>query len=93
MVLQPFIGPWRLIQFRNLFYTEGRIPWTRDQPVAKPLRTHRTTQTQNKRTQTSMSCVGFEPTIAAFERAKTVHVLDRAATGMGLYMQLVTLKF
>jgi hypothetical protein len=27
--------------------------------------------------------VGFEPTILEFERAKTVHVLDRAATVMG----------
>jgi hypothetical protein len=54
-----------------------------DQPVARPLPTHRTTQTQNKRTQTSMPWVEFEPTIPAFERAKTVHVLDRAATVIG----------
>jgi hypothetical protein len=27
-----------------------------------------------------MPRVGFEPTISVFERAKTVHVLDRAAT-------------
>jgi hypothetical protein len=27
-----------------------------------------------------MPQVGFEPTILDFERAKTVHVLDRAAT-------------
>jgi hypothetical protein len=26
---------------------------------------------------------GFEPTIPAFERAKTVHALDRAATVIG----------
>jgi hypothetical protein len=51
-----------------------------DQPVARPLLKHRTAQTQNKHTQTSMSRVGFEPTISAFERAKTVHALDRAAT-------------
>jgi hypothetical protein len=35
---------------------------------------------ENKRTQTSMPQVGFEPTAAVFERAKTVHALDRAAT-------------
>jgi hypothetical protein len=40
-----------------------------DQPVARPLPTHRTTQTQNKRTQASMSRVGFEPTIPVFEQA------------------------
>jgi hypothetical protein len=38
------------------------------------------TYTQNKRTQTPMPLVGFEPTIPVFERAKTVHALERAAT-------------
>jgi hypothetical protein len=33
---------------------------------------HRTTQTQNKLTQTSMPRVGLESTISVFERAKTV---------------------
>jgi hypothetical protein len=50
MALQTFVGPWPLLQFRNHFYTDGRTPRTSDQPVAVPLRTHRTTQTQNKRT-------------------------------------------
>jgi hypothetical protein len=54
-----------------------------DQLVAKPLPTHRITQTQNKCTQTSMPRVAFESTILAFELAKTVHALDRAATVMG----------
>jgi hypothetical protein len=27
MVLQPFVGPWPLLQFRNIFYTDGRTPW------------------------------------------------------------------
>jgi hypothetical protein len=45
--------------------------------------THRTTQTHNNRTQTSMPLVGFEHTIPVFERAKTVHALDRAATVIG----------
>jgi hypothetical protein len=66
-----------------ILYTVGRIPWTGDQPVARPLSTHRTTQTPNKRTQTSMPRVGFELTIPAFERAKTVHALNRAATVIG----------
>jgi hypothetical protein len=30
-----------------------------------------------------MSRVGFEPTIQVFERVKTVHALDRAATVIG----------
>jgi hypothetical protein len=32
--------------------------------------------------------VGFEPTIQAFERADTVHALDRAATVIGTNTQL-----
>jgi hypothetical protein len=68
---------WNLavFQFLNL-YTVGRTPWTGGQPLP----THRTTQTQNKRTQTSMPRMGFEPTIPVFELAKT---LDRAATVIG----------
>jgi hypothetical protein len=70
MALQPVDGPWPLLQFRNLFYTVGRTPWTGDQPVARPLPAHRTAQTQYKRKQTSMPQVGFEATIPVFERAK-----------------------
>jgi hypothetical protein len=54
-----------------------------DQAVARPLYLHRTKQTQNKRTQTSMHQVGFEPPIPVFEREKRVHSLDRAATVIG----------
>jgi hypothetical protein len=36
-----------------IFYTVGRTPWGGDQPVAKPLPTHRRAQEKNKRTQTS----------------------------------------
>jgi hypothetical protein len=39
MALQPFVGPWLLLQFRNLFYTDGRTTWTSDQQVARPLPT------------------------------------------------------
>jgi hypothetical protein len=54
-----------------------------DEPVARPLPAHMTAQTQNKRTQASMPQVGFEPVIPVFERVKTVHALDRAATVFG----------
>jgi hypothetical protein len=66
-----------------LLYTVGSTPCTGDQPVARPLPIHRTTQAQNKLTQTSMPRVGFEPTIAVFKRTRTVHVLDGAATVIG----------
>jgi hypothetical protein len=75
-------GPCPLFQFLNL-YTVGRTPWMGDQPVARPLATHRTTQTQNKRIQTSIHRVEFDPTILVFGRAKTVHALDCAATVIG----------
>jgi hypothetical protein len=39
--------------------------------------------TQNKRRQTSMPEVGFDPTTPVFERTKTVHALDGAATVIG----------
>jgi hypothetical protein len=60
-----------------------------DQPVARPLLTHSTAQTQNTRTQTSMPQVEFEHMIPEFERAKAVHALDCAATVIGsLYIYI-----
>jgi hypothetical protein len=56
-------GPRLLIQFRNHFFTDGRAPWTSDQPVARPVLKHRTTQTQNKRIHT--------PNIHALSRIRT----------------------
>jgi hypothetical protein len=75
-------APSPLFKFHNL-YTVRRIPLTGDQPVARPLSTHRTTQTQNKRIQTFMSRIRFEPTTLVFERVKTVHALDCVATVSG----------
>jgi hypothetical protein len=69
-----------------IFYTVGGTPWTGDQPVARSLPAHRTAQTQNNRKQTSKHRVGFEPMIAVFELAKTVHALDRAAAMIGTYV-------
>jgi hypothetical protein len=70
------------LQFLNL-YTVGLTSWMGDQPVARPLLTQRTTQTENKRIQTSKPRVEFEPTILVFERAKTVHALELAVTVIG----------
>jgi hypothetical protein len=44
---------------------------------------HRITRTQNKRTQTSMPWMGFEPKIPALERAKTVRTFDHSPTLIG----------
>jgi hypothetical protein len=65
-------------QFYDLF-TDGRTPWTSDQPDARPLPKRKTTQTH----QISMPCLGFEPMIPTSKRAKTVRSLDRAATVTG----------
>jgi hypothetical protein len=70
---------YRFFSFLNL-YTVGRTLWTGDQPFARRLPTHKTAQTQNKRTETSMPRVGFRHSIAVFKLAKTVHAIDRVAT-------------
>jgi hypothetical protein len=57
-------------------YTVGRTPLTGDQTVARPLPSHKATQTK-----TFMPQGGFETTIPVFERAKAVHALDITATG------------
>jgi hypothetical protein len=82
MALKPFVGPWPLFSV-TILYRVGRTPWTGDQPVARQLPAHKTTQTQNTRTQTSMPRVVFEPTNTVFERAKNLHALYRVATVMG----------
>jgi hypothetical protein len=82
MSLQPFVAPWQLCQFLDLLHSQYES-LDGDQAVARPLPTHRTAQTDNKRTQTSMPQVRFEPTITVFDPAKTVHALERAATMIG----------
>jgi hypothetical protein len=77
----------RLLDFGRFFsslilHTVGRILWTGDQQ-SQGLYPHTEQRTGNKRTQTSMPKVGFEPIIPAFDRANTVHALDRAATVIG----------
>jgi hypothetical protein len=80
----PLLDLGRFLSFL-LLYRVGRSSPIGNQPVARPLPTHRTTQTQYKDTQTPMPWMRFEPTILPFERAKRVHVLDRAATVIGSF--------
>jgi hypothetical protein len=63
-----------------ILYKVGRISWTGDQLVARPLPTHRTTQTHTD----IHALSGIRTHDPAFERAKTVHALDRAAPVIGL---------
>jgi hypothetical protein len=52
-LFQPTQGPGLLFSSVIIFFfTGGRTPWANDQPVARPLPTHRTIQTQNKRIHT-----------------------------------------
>jgi hypothetical protein len=44
----PLLGRGLFFSFVIFCYTDGRSPWTSDEPVARPVCTHRTTQTQNK---------------------------------------------
>jgi hypothetical protein len=44
----PLLGAGIFFSFVIFLYTDGRNPWTSDQPVARPLATHRTKRTQNK---------------------------------------------
>jgi hypothetical protein len=67
-----FVSP----QFLN-HKTVGMNPWTGDQPDARPLPT-----TNTEKTQTNIHALSGIRT-PAFERAKTVHALDRAATAIG----------
>jgi hypothetical protein len=83
MALQPFVGLWPLFQILDLF-TQSVGLLGRGISPSQGRYLHTELHKQNKRTQTSMPQVGFEPTIPLFERAKTVHhALDRAATVIG----------
>jgi hypothetical protein len=65
-----------------ILYKVGRTPWTEISP-SQGRYLHIEQHKQNKHTQTFMPRVGFEPTIPAFKRAKTVHALNRGATVIG----------
>jgi hypothetical protein len=72
---------WNQLQFLNLRQSVGLL-W-RGFSTTQGRYLYRTTQTPNKRRETSMPWEGFEHTIPVFERAKTFHALDRAATVIG----------
>jgi hypothetical protein len=76
MALQSFVGPWPLFQFLNPIQSVGHLG-RESGPSQGPLPIH------GSNAQTPMHRVEFEPTIPVFERAKTVHALDHAATVIG----------
>jgi hypothetical protein len=93
MALQPSVASRPLFFIFVILYEVGKTPLTGDHPVITPLPTHRTAETQIKRTPTSMPRVGFEPRTPVFEREKTVHAFESVATvtgGLHIYIHVST---
>jgi hypothetical protein len=83
MALQPFVLPWPLFQFLDLFIQSAGFLGREISPSqSRYLHTGRYKH-KIKRTQTSMPQVGFEHTTPVFKWAKTVDALDRAASVIG----------
>jgi hypothetical protein len=78
----PFLGPGLFLSFVHICtQTVGLLgPGI---SLSQGYYMHTGQHKQNKHTQTFMPSEGFEPMIPAFQRAKTVHALDRAATVIG----------
>jgi hypothetical protein len=70
--------------------TVSRTPWAGDQPAAWPLSTQDNTNTEQ--TQNSGHRMGFNPMTPVFERAKTVHALDRATTEIDIQLRVYKQK-
>jgi hypothetical protein len=62
--------------FSSLIYARSVRLLRREIRPSQDRYLHTEQHKQNKRTQTSMPRVGFEPTTLVFERAKTVHADD-----------------
>jgi hypothetical protein len=85
MALQSFVGPWPLFQFLNPTHCSvGLLEWGISPSQGLYIYTEQ--HKQNKRRQTSMPRVGFEPTTPVFEGAKRIHASDGAATVILLYI-------
>jgi hypothetical protein len=88
LALQPQFGPWPTsMKFSVLFglldlrHSVGILGWVISSSQGLHLYTNTGKRTYKR--QTSKPWVGFEPTIPASERAKTVHALDCSATVTG----------
>jgi hypothetical protein len=86
MVLPAHSGSWPLIQFRNHFsQTVGLLGRVISSSQGLYLNTGQHKHRINAYThQTSMPCVGLEPTNPASNVAKAVHALDRTVTMISL---------
>jgi hypothetical protein len=66
MLYSPLLDLGRFFTFLIL-YTPGRNPWTWDQPVARPLPTHRTKQNNRTDIHTSSGIRTHDPSVSADE--------------------------
>jgi hypothetical protein len=83
-------GPWPLLfSFMIILQSEGLLGRVISSLQGLFLNTGQHKHRINTYTQqTSMPCVGFESTIPASKRAKTVQALDRSATVTGIYIYI-----
>jgi hypothetical protein len=78
------VGPGLFFSFMIILQTVGLLGRVISSSQGLYLNTGQHKHRMNTYThQTSKSCVGFEPTILASKRAKTVHPLDRSAAVIG----------
>jgi hypothetical protein len=80
MALQP-LWTWPLFHFLNLYTVDRTFGREISPSQGRCLHTEQHKHIINAHT--SMPRVGFEPTIAVFEKAQAVYALDRAATVIG----------
>jgi hypothetical protein len=90
LLLYSPLGPWPLLfSFMIILQTVGLLGRVISSSQGFYLNTGQHTHRINASThQTSMPFVGFEPTIPASERAKTVHALDLSGTVTGILHML-----
>jgi hypothetical protein len=86
MALQPFVGPW---PFFSVSWSFTQSVGLLGRGISPSQDRYWTERTRNKRTQTFMPQMGFEPMIPVFQRTKTVHALDCAATVICLLLTRV----
>jgi hypothetical protein len=86
MAPYPFVGPWPLLQFRNLCYTDGMTPRTSDQPVARPRYLHTGQHKHRINAYPNTHVLSGIRTHNPSFRVKTIHALYRAATVIGAFL-------
>jgi hypothetical protein len=77
---------WNFAVFEFLDHLHGQFDSLDEWLAHRKAATSTQDSTNTDSTQTSIPWVRFEPTSSVFERAKTVHALDRATTVIGFFL-------